>query len=128
MEKHSKIKKHIEEAKRVLDLFCKWYENDLNDEVYENIITAIDEIIDELYGAQLKAIELDETMEQEMNNKITKEQKIKFIIDLLERSDEEYIDDVFQVLLKEDITYLPSLLGDDDWEALKSLILNGDIE
>lgn len=63
-----------------------------------------------------------------MNNKITKEQKIKFIIDLLERSDEEYIDDVFQVLLKEDITYLPSLLGDDDWEALKSLILNGDIE
>lgn len=65
MEKHNKIKKHIEEAKRVLDLFSKWYENDLNDEIYENIITAIDEIIDELYGAQLKAIELDETMEEE---------------------------------------------------------------
>ena len=58
MEKHNKIKKHIEEAKRVLDLFYKWYEKDLNNEIYENIITALDEIIDELYGAQLKAIEL----------------------------------------------------------------------
>ena len=65
MEKHNKIKNHIKEAKRVLDLFYQWYEKDLNDEIYENIITAIDEIIDELYGAQLKAIELDETMEEE---------------------------------------------------------------
>ena len=60
MEKQNKIKKHIEEAKRVLDLFYQWYEKDLKDEIYENIITALDEIIDELYGAQLKAIELDE--------------------------------------------------------------------
>ena len=65
MENKNKIKKHIEEAKRVLDLFCKWYENDLNDEIYENIITALDEIIDELYGAQLKVIALDEMMEEE---------------------------------------------------------------
>ena len=64
MEKHNKIKKHIEEAKRVLDLLYLWYEKDLNNEIYENIITALDEIIDELYGAQLKAIELDE-MERE---------------------------------------------------------------
>ena len=62
MEKQKRIKKHIEEAKRVLDLFYQWYEKDLNDEIYENIITALDEIIDELYGAQLKAIELDEIM------------------------------------------------------------------
>ena len=65
MEKHNKIKKHINEAKRVLDLLYLWYENDLKDEIYENIITAIDEIIDELYGAQLKAIELDEMMGEE---------------------------------------------------------------
>ena len=65
MEKHNKIKKHIEEAKKVLDIFYQWYEKDLNDEIYENIITALDEIIDELYGAQLKAIELDEIMEEE---------------------------------------------------------------
>ena len=65
MEKHNKIKKHIEEAKRVLDLFYQWYEKDLNNEIYENIITALDEIIDELYGAQLKAIELDEIMGEE---------------------------------------------------------------
>ena len=65
MEKQNKIKKHIEEAKRVLDLFYQWYEKDLKEEIYENIITALDEIIDELYGAQLKAIELDEIMEEE---------------------------------------------------------------
>ena len=63
-----------------------------------------------------------------MNNKITKEQKIKFIIDLLKRSDEDYVNDVFQVLLREDLTHLPNLLGDDDWEALKSMIWNGDLE
>ena len=63
-----------------------------------------------------------------MNNKITKEQKIKFIIDLLKRSDEDYVNDVFQVFLREDITHLPNLLGDDDWEALKSMIWNGDLE
>ena len=65
MEKHNKIKKHIEEAKRVLDLFYKWYEKDLNNEIYENIITALDEIIDELYGAQFKAIELYAIMGEE---------------------------------------------------------------
>ena len=65
MEKQNKIKTHIKEAKRVLDLFYQWYEKDLNNEIYENIITALDEIIDELYGAQLKVIELDEKMEEE---------------------------------------------------------------
>lgn len=62
------------------------------------------------------------------NKKITKEQKIKFIIDLLKRGDEDYVECVFQVLLIEDLTYIPNLLGDDDWEALKIMILNGDIE
>lgn len=63
-----------------------------------------------------------------MNNKITKEQKIKYIIDLLKRSDEDYVECVFQVLLREDITYIPNMLGDDDWEALKTMIWNGDID
>ena len=63
-----------------------------------------------------------------MNNKITKEEKIKYLIDLFKISDEDYIDGVFQVLLKEDLTYLPNVLGDDDWEALKLMIWNGDIE
>lgn len=64
----------------------------------------------------------------EKHNKITKDQKIKYLIDLLKRSNEEYVDNVFQVLLREDLTYLPNLLGDDDWEALKTMIWNGDIE
>ena len=63
-----------------------------------------------------------------MNNKITKEEKIKYLIDLFKRSDEDYIDGVFHVLLKEDLTYIPNVLGDDDWEALKLMIWNGDID
>lgn len=61
-------------------------------------------------------------------NKITKEQKIKYLIDLFKRSDEDYVDDVFQLLLRDDLTSLPNVLGDDDWEALKLMIWNGDIE
>ena len=60
--------------------------------------------------------------------KITKEQQIKFLIDLFKRSDEEYVNGVFQVLLREDLTFLPNILGDDDWEALKTMIWNGDLE
>ena len=63
-----------------------------------------------------------------MNNKITKEQKIKYLIDLFKRCDEDYVDDVFQLLLRDDLTSLPNVLGDDDWEALKTMIWNGDIE
>ena len=63
-----------------------------------------------------------------MNNKITKEEKIKYLIDLFKRSDEFYVDDVFQLLLRDDLTSLPNVLGDDDWEALKTMIWNGDIE
>ena len=63
-----------------------------------------------------------------MNNKITKEEKIKYLIDLFKRSNEEYVDDVFQLLLRDDLTSLPNVLGDDDWEALKTMIWNGDIE
>ena len=63
-----------------------------------------------------------------MNNKITKEEKIKYLIDLFKRSDEDYVDDVFQLLLRDDLTSLPNVLGDDDWEALKTMIWNGDIE
>ena len=66
MEKHNNIKKHIGEAKRILDLFYLRYKKDLTNEIYEIIINALDEIIDELYGAQLKAIELDE-IEEEKN-------------------------------------------------------------
>ena len=63
-----------------------------------------------------------------MNNKITKEQKIKYLTDLFKRSDEDYVDYVFQLLLRDDLTSLPNVLGDDDWEALKTMIWNGDIE
>ena len=63
-----------------------------------------------------------------MNNKITKEEKIRYLIDLFKRSDEDYVDYVYKFLVEEDLTYLHEILGDDDWEAFKTMILNGDIE
>ena len=59
---------------------------------------------------------------------MNKEQKIKYIVDLFKRSDEDYVNEVFQLLLRDDLTSLPNVLGDDDWEALKTMIWNGDIE
>ena len=53
---------------------------------------------------------------------MNKEQKIKYIVDLFKRSDEDYVNEVFQLLLRDDLTSLPNVLGDDDWEALKTMI------
>ena len=61
-----------------------------------------------------------------MNNKITKEEKIKDLIDLFKQSDEDYVDCVFKFLCEEDFTYVAKIIGDDDWEAFKFMIWNGD--
>ena len=63
-----------------------------------------------------------------MNNKITKEEKIKDLIDLFKQSDEDYVDCVFKFLCEEDFTYVAKMFGNDDWEAFKFMILNGDID
>ena len=63
-----------------------------------------------------------------MNNNITKEEKIKDLIDLFKQSGEDYVDCVFKFLCEEDFTYVPKMFGNDDWEAFKFMILNGDIE
>ena len=57
-----------------------------------------------------------------MNNKITKEEKIKILINLFKKSDEDYVDWVFKFLCKEDLTYVHNIMGDDDWEAFKFMI------
>ena len=59
---------------------------------------------------------------------MNKEEKIKNLIYLFKQSDEDYVDCVFKFLCEEDFTYIPNLLGNDDWEAFKFMILNGDIE
>ena len=52
-----------------------------------------------------------------------REEQIKIIKDLLRRSDDDYIDNLYKLLIYEDLEYLPKLLGDDDWEALKTLMI-----
>lgn len=63
-----------------------------------------------------------------MNNKITKEEKIEEIIDLLKRSDYDYVDELYELIINNDLYSLPNVLMDEDWEALKTMIWNGDIE
>ena len=59
---------------------------------------------------------------------MTKEQKIEEIIDLLKRSDYDYVDELYDLIINNDLYSLPNVLMDEDWEALKTMIWNGDLE
>ena len=59
---------------------------------------------------------------------MTKEQKIEEIIDLLKRSDYDYVDELYDLIINNDLYSLPNVLMDEDWEALKTMIWNGEIE
>lgn len=56
-----------------------------------------------------------------------REEQVKILIDLLKRSDNDYIDHLYKLLIYEDLEYLPNVLGDDDWEALKTMIEEGEL-
>lgn len=57
-----------------------------------------------------------------------REEQVKILIDQLKRSDDDYVDHLYKLLIYEDLAYLPNVLGDEDWEALKMMIWNGDID
>ena len=57
-----------------------------------------------------------------------REEQIKILIDLLKRSDNDYVDNLYKLLIYEDLEYLPKVLGSDDWEALKTMIEEREIE
>lgn len=59
---------------------------------------------------------------------MTKEQKIEEIIDLLKRSDYDYVDELYDLIINNDLYSLPNVLMDEDWDALKTMIEIGDIE
>ena len=57
-----------------------------------------------------------------------REEQLKILIDRIKRSDDDYIDNLYKLLIYEDLEYVPKVLGGDDWEALKTMIEEGEIE
>lgn len=59
---------------------------------------------------------------------MSKERKIEIITDLLKISDWDYVNNVFKLLIQEDLTTIKDVLGGDDYEALKNMILEEEKE
>ena len=59
---------------------------------------------------------------------MNKDKKIHLITKLLELSDLYYVDNLYKLLTQDDLYALPKVLGDDDWEALKTMIEEREIE
>lgn len=47
---------------------------------------------------------------------MTKEQKIKFIVDLLKGSDLCYVDNLYEILINEDYDYIQNLMTKEEFE------------
>lgn len=58
---------------------------------------------------------------------MSKDKQIKIIIDLLKRSDFDFVDNVYKLLLQNDLLVIPKVLDQDDWETLRDWILNNEI-
>lgn len=58
---------------------------------------------------------------------MNKEKQIKIIIDLLKRSDFDFVDNVYKLLIQNDISMISKVLDKDDYETLKDWILEDQI-
>lgn len=58
---------------------------------------------------------------------MNKEKQIKIIIDLLKRSDFDFVDNVYKLLIQNDISIISKVLDKDDYETLKDWILEDQI-
>ena len=56
-------------------------------------------------------------------NKISKRRQIEIITTLLNQSDLDYVENVYSLLVEEDLEVIREVLGDDNYEALKTMIL-----
>lgn len=59
---------------------------------------------------------------------MSKEKQIEVITSLLIQSDWDYVNIVFKLLIQEDLTAIKDVLGGDDYEALKNMILEEEKE
>ena len=56
-------------------------------------------------------------------NKMSKKRKIEIITTLLNQSDWDYVENVYSLLIEEDLEVARDVLGNDNYEALKTMIL-----
>lgn len=56
-------------------------------------------------------------------NKMSKKRQIEIITTLLNKSDWDYVENVYSFLVEEDLEVIRKVLGNDNYEALKTMIL-----
>ena len=56
-------------------------------------------------------------------NKISKRRRIEIITTLLNKSDLDYVENVYSLLIEENLEAIREVLGNDNYEALKTMIL-----
>ena len=56
-------------------------------------------------------------------SKISKRRQIEIITTLLNQSDLDYVENVYSLLIEEDLEVIREVLGNDNYEALKTMIL-----
>lgn len=56
-------------------------------------------------------------------NKMSKKRQIEMITTLLNQSDLNYVENVYSLLIEEDLEVTRNVLGNDNYEALKTMIL-----
>ena len=56
-------------------------------------------------------------------SKMSKKRQIEIITTLLNRSDWDYVENVYSLLIEEDLEVIRNVLSNDNYEALKSMIL-----
>lgn len=58
-----------------------------------------------------------------MNKIQSKKRQIEIITNLLNQSDWDYVENVYSLLIEEDLEVIRNVLSNDNYEALKSMIL-----
>ena len=56
-------------------------------------------------------------------NKMSKKRQIEIITTLLNKSDWDFVENVYSLLIEEDLKVTRDVLGNDNYEALKTMIL-----
>ena len=56
-------------------------------------------------------------------SKMSKKRQIEMITTLLNQSDKYYVENVYSLLIEEDLEVIKHVLGNDNYEALKTMIL-----
>ena len=56
-------------------------------------------------------------------SKMSKKRQIEMIITLLNQSNLDYVENLYSLLIEEDLEAIKNVLGNDNYEALKTMIL-----